>query len=500
MLRLNVYFDETRLTDGTLLTASIDRANYKVTFAVLVVGVSAYALLQSLVIPALTTIQSVMHTDQNTVTWVITAYLLSASIFTPIMGRLGDMIGKEHVLIATLLALSVGSVIAALAHSITVLIIGRAVQGVGGGVMPLSFGIIRDEFPKEKLSSAIGTIAAMTAVGGGAGLVIGGPIINSLGFHWLFWIPLIMTTVAALFTYLYIPESPVRTKGRISWLASISLSAWLVTILLGVSEAPVWGWGSPKVIALLLASAVLIAAWIKIETTVRSPLIDMKMMRIPAVWTNNLVSFLFGVGLYSVMAFLPEFLQTSRSVGYGFGASTVTSGLYLMPMTFGMFMLGLYSGKIAAKYGSKFAVILGSAISCAGYVVLALAHSENWEIYLASALLGIGLGLAFSAMSNLIVLAVPPAQTGVASGMNANIRTIGGAVGAGVMSSIVTSTLLRSGVPAESGYVHGFIFLAIITLFAVVAAALIPAAVPDGQVHLAHAELAIVPGGTITEG
>jgi MFS family permease len=213
-----------------------------------------------------------------------------------------------------------------------------------------------------------------------------------------------------------------------------------------------------------------------------------------------LVSFLFGVGMYSVMAFLPEFLQTPRSVGYGFGASTVTSGLYLLPMTFGMFVLGLYSGKIAAKYGSKFAVILGSAISGAGYVVLAFAHSESWEIYLASAFLGIGLGLAFSAMSNLIVLAVPPAQTGVASGMNANIRTIGGAVGAGVMSSIVTSTLLRGGAPAESGYVHGFIFLAVITVFAVVAAVLIPTAVPDGQVHLAHAELAIVPGGTITEG
>jgi EmrB/QacA subfamily drug resistance transporter len=482
------------------LTATTTRANYKVTFAVLVVGVSAFALLQSLVIPALTTIQSEMHTNQNTVTWVITAYLLSASIFTPIMGRLGDMIGKEHVLIATLLALSVGSVIAGLAHSITVLIIGRAVQGIGGGVMPLSFGIIRDEFPKERLASAIGTIAAMTAVGGGAGLVIGGPIINGLGFHWLFWIPLIMTSVAALCTYLYIPESPVRTKGRISWLAAVSLSAWLVTVLLAVSEAPVWGWGSSKVIGLLLASIFLVALWIKVETTVASPLIDMKMMRIPAVWTNNLVSFLFGVGLYSVMAFLPEFLQTSRSVGYGFGASTVVSGLYLLPMTFGMFVLGLYSGKIAARYGSKFAVIIGSAISCVGYVVLAFAHDQSWEIYVASACLGIGLGLAFSAMSNLIVLAVPPAQTGVASGMNANIRTIGGAVGAGVMSSIVTSTLLKGGVPAESGYVHGFIFLAVATLFAVVAAVLIPTAIPDGQAHLAHAELAILPGGTITEG
>ncbi len=154
------------------MTATLERANYKVTFGVLVLGVSAYALLQSLVIPALTTIQSTMHTTQNTVTWVVTAYLLSASIFTPVMGRVGDILGKEHVMVATLVALSVGSIIAGLATNVTVLVIGRAVLGIGGGVIPLAFGIIRDEFPREKLATAIGTIAAMTAVGGGGGRII----------------------------------------------------------------------------------------------------------------------------------------------------------------------------------------------------------------------------------------------------------------------------------------------------------------------------------------
>ena len=169
-------------------------------------------------------------------------------------------------------------------------------------------------------------------------------------------------------------------------------------------------------------------------------------------------------------------------------------------MTVGMFVLGLYSGKIAARFSSKFAVILGSGVSCAGYVVLAFAHRLAWQINVASALLGVGLGLAFSAMSNLIVVAVEPSQTGIASGMNANIRTIGGAVGAGVMSSIVTSRLLSTGAPAESGYTHGFIFLAGVTVVAVVAAVFIPASRPDSAPHLSHAELAIVPGGTITEG
>ncbi|MBW4029469.1 MAG: MFS transporter [Acidobacteria bacterium] len=461
------------------MTTTIERANHKVTFGVLVLGVSAYALLQSLVIPALTTIQSSLHTSQNTVTWVVTAYLLSASIFTPVMGRIGDILGKEHVMVAALLALSVGSVVAGLANNITVLIIGRAVQGIGGGVIPLAFGIIRDEFPPERLATAIGTIAATTAVGGGAGLIVAGPILQGLGLHWLFWIPFVMTTVAAVLTYFLVPESPERSPGRISISAVLLLSAWLVALLIAVSEAPTWGWLAPKTLWIGGGGLILLVVWVLVELRVNDPVVDMRMMRVPAVWTNNLVAFLFGIGMYSIFAFLPEFVQSPRRLGYGFSASTTASGLFLIPLSLGMFLVGIYSGKIADRYGSKSAVVVGSAISAAGYV---------------------GLGLAFSAMSNLIVRAVPAGQTGVASGMNANIRTIGGAVGAGVMSSIVTSKVLTSGAPAESGYTHGFVFLGACTVLAVLAAVLIPSAAPDHEHHLNHAELAIVPGGTLTEG
>jgi EmrB/QacA subfamily drug resistance transporter len=486
------------------VTRTLERANYKLTFCVLLLGGSAYALLQSLVIPALPTIQHSLHTTQDLVTWVVTAYLLSASIATPIMGRVGDMVGKERVLLATLGALAVGSVVAGLAHSIGLLIVGRAIQGIGGGVLPLSFGIIRDEFPAKKVATGVGIIAAMTAVGGGLGLVIAGPIITHLNYHWLFWFPLVIIVVAGICTWAFVPESPVRTPGRIDWLAAALLSGWLVALLLGVSEAPSWGWTSPRVLGLLAAAVILAIAWVVVELRSRQPLIDIHMMRVPAVWTNNLVAFLFGMGMYSVLAFLPEFLQTPTSEGYGFGAGIVQSGLFLLPLTVMMFVFGLLSGRIATRFGSKSAVVVGSAVSCSAYVVLAAAHTQAWEVYLVSTLLGIGLGLAFSAMSNLIVQAVPPSQTGVASGMNANIRTIGGAVGAAIMASIVTSTLLHNGYPAESGYTQGFIFLAVVTLAATVAAVFIPGegrgALADAGSHLQHAELAIVPGGTLTEG
>ena len=485
---------------------SSERTGYRATFVVLMLAVTAYSLLQSLVVPVLSTFQRDLHTSQGTVTWLLTAFLLSASIFTPIFGRIGDMVGKERMLVVTMLALAAGTVMAGLAQSIGVLIVARAIQGIGGAVLPLSFGIIRDEFPSGKVATGVGIVAAMAAVGGGAGIVLAGPIVSHLNYHWLFWIPLAISLSAAVMAHFFVPESPVRTPGRINWVGATLLSGWLVALLLGVSEAPTWGWGSPKVIGLIALAVVVGVAWVFAEYRSKEPLIDMKMMRIPAVWTNNLVAFLIGIGMYSVIGFLPEFLQTPKSSGYGFGASIIQSGLYLLPLTVTMFITGMLSGRIAAAIGSKAAVIIGAFFSLTGYLMLAFAHTQPWEIYTASALLGVGIGLAFSAMSNLVVQAVPAEQTGVASGMNANIRTIGGAIGAAVMSSIVTSVLLHSGLPAESGYTRGFAFLAAMTVVAIVAAIFIPTTpkVPAGEDrdhhhHLEHAELALIPAGTIAE-
>ena len=452
------------------------RPHYKVTFVVLSAGIGAYALLQSLVAPVLPTIQEHLHTTQSAVTWVMTAYLLSASIATPILGRIGDMVGKERMLLVTLIALALGSLLAAVATSIGVMILARVIQGVGGGIIPLAFGIIRDEFPPEKVSAAIGTAAALTAVGGGLGIVVAGPIVNSLDYHWLFWIPLIVVSGAAVATHLVVPESPVRTAGRVNLPATVLLSGWLVALLVPISQGEQWGWASGRVIGLVGLAAVLLTAWVVVEVRSAEPLIDMRMMRVPAVWTTNLVALLFGVGMYSVMTFLPEFVQTPSSAGYGFSATITQSGVFLLPMTVTMFVSGIVAGRLTARFGAKSLLVAGSAVTIVPMVMLAVSHSERWEIYAVSALLGAGIGLAFSSMSGLIVTAVRPEQTGAASGMNANIRTIGGSIGTAVMASIVTSGASVGGLPKDSGYSNGFWFLAAATATALVASLVIPAA------------------------
>lgn len=480
--------------------SGVSRVHHQITFAVLAVGVAAYALLQSLVTPVLSTLQVDLHTTQDTVTWVLTAYLLSASIFTPIMGRIGDMIGKERVFVATLLALTLGSLIAALATNVTVMVIARVIQGVGGGVLPLAFGIIRDEFPKAKVAGAVGLIASLSAVGAGAGIVVAGPIVSALDYHWLFWLPMIMTVVAAVAAHFFVPESPVRSAGHISWLPAVLLSAWLVALLLALSQAPTWGWGSAKVLGLLAAAAVIAVGWVVSERRATTPLVDLRMMRLPAVWTNNLVALLIGVGMYAVFAFLPEFVQTPASTGYGLGASITQSGLILLPSAITMFAVGLAAGRFTRRVGGKVLVIVGCLIGVASMSLLAFAHDHRWELYLSTAIMGIGFGLAFAAMSNLIVAAVPAEQTGVASGMNANIRTIGGSIGAALMSSIVTARLGAGGLPKEVGYTIGFAMLAGALVIAAVAALFIPSRLPRLSASAEepeHAELALVAGGTL---
>ena len=475
------------------------RAHHQVTFAVLALGVAAFALLQSLVIPVLTTVQHELHTSQGTATWVLTAYLLSASIMTPILGRIGDMTGKKRVFVATLIALAAGSLLAAVASSIGVLIVARVIQGIGGGMVPVAFGIIRDEFPARKVTGAVGILASLTAVGAGLGIVLAGPIVNLLGYHWLFWLPMILTVVAAVSAVLFVPESPVRTPGRISWLPALLLSAWLVALLIALSQAPVWGWGSGPVIGLLTGAVVLAAGWVISELRAATPLIDMKMMRQTAVWTLNLVALLIGVGMYATFAFLPEFVQTPAAAGYGFGASITRSGLMLLPSAITMFGVGMFAGRLAARLGGKVLVVAGCLIGSVAMAILAFAHQQQWEIYLSNAIMGVGFGLAFAAMSALVVAAVPHSQTGVASGMNANIRTIGGSIGAAVMASIVTSQLGPSGLPKEAGYTIGFAAMAGGLVLAALAGLLIPSAQrlrpsvgePDPS------EIAMVAGGTV---
>jgi EmrB/QacA subfamily drug resistance transporter len=462
------------VTAGANDNGGAERQHYGITFAVLAVSGVSYALLQSAVAPALPDIQRELHSSATATAWLLTGYLLSASVTTPIVGRLGDMFGKEHTLVFTMAGLGAGTLLAALAHSIGLLIAARVIQGAGGAIFPLSFGIIRDEFPREKAAHGIALISAILGIGGGIGIILAGPIISAFSYHWLFWFPLIVIVAATLATIFFVPESPVKSPGRVDWLGAVLLSAWLVLLLLGITQSSEWGWGDPRVIGLIVAAAAVLAVWIKVEADRHEPLVDMVMMRVRSVWTVNAAAFLVGAGMYSSFILIPEFTEMPASTGYGFGSSVTQAGLFLLPATVMMMLVSPLAGSLGNRVGSRAVLIAGCLTVTVSFTLLAVAHTHEAGIYVATALMGAGIGLAFASLANLIVEAVPPQQTAVATGMNTVMRTLGGSVGDQVGASLIAGTVVASGLPTEGGFTLAFAFAAGACLLAALASFSVP--------------------------
>ena len=441
--------------------------------AVLSLAALAYAVLSSAVIPALPTIQHSLHTSETGVTWLLTGFLLSASVGTAIIGKLGDMYGKQRLLVWTLLTLAAGTLLAALAGSLVVLIAARVVQGVAGGIFPLAFSIARDEFPADRVAGSIGLMSSILGVGGGLGLVLGGLIDEHLSWHWLFWIPLPAMLVAAFCTWRYIPESLVRSPGRVNWAAAALMSTGMSCVLIAIAQTTSWGWTGLATLTLLAAGLAVCGLWILVEGRSRNPLIDMTMMAVRGVWTANLAAFLVGGGLYACFLLLPQFAQLPASTGFGYGASVVFAGLYLLPCALGMGVLGSVAGRVERRFSSRLALVAGAIVSTAACGWLTIANRHPYDMLISSALLGIGIGLAFAALGNLVVQAVPAHQTGVASGMNTVLRTLGGALGGQIAATFVVESTAH-GLPTVTGFTRTFAMATLFLAGCIVAGLLVP--------------------------
>jgi EmrB/QacA subfamily drug resistance transporter len=454
--------------------ANPPRPHHSVTFTLLALAGASFALLQSLVAPALGTIERELHASPTTGAWIITAYLLSASVATPIAGRVGDMVGKKRTLVVVLAVLAAGALVSALATTIDVMIAGRVIQGLGGAVFPLAFAIIRDEFPREKVPVGIALISAILGIGGGLGIVLAGPIVEHLGPHWLFWLPFGVVVVAGIGASLAIPESPVTTPGRISVGGAALLAGWLVALLVAVSEGDAWGWTSRRVVGLFTVALVVLCVWIAVETRARQPLVDMRMMRRRSVFATNVAAMLFGFGMFGSFILIPSLVEQPRASGVGFGASVTQAGLYLFPCTLAMLLVSPLAGRLSRRVGSRVPLVAGSACASLAFVGLALGHDRSLEIYGTAALLGVGIGLAFASLANLIVEAVRPDQTGIATGMNTIMRSIGGAIGGQVSASVLASSPSAAGLPTDAAFAAAFLASAAALALALVAALLIP--------------------------
>jgi len=437
-------------------------------------GGLSFAVLQSLVAPALSTIGKDLDVGTSDVSWILTAYLLSASVLTPIFGRLGDMLGKRRILIVVLSLLFVGTLLAALAPNLGVLIVGRALQGAAGAVLPLSIGIVRDELPRDRVSVTIGLLSAIFGIGAGVGIVAAGPIVEHLSWHWLFWLPLVLIVIALLGAIFGMKESPVRKPGRLDLVGTAVLSVSLVSILLAISEGESWGWDSLKTIGLLVLGAITLVAFVLVELRVKEPLIDVRLFRIRGVWTAHVVALIFGFAMFGTFVLVPTLLQLPAVTGYGFGKDVSEAGLFLLPTVIAMIILGPVAGILVRKVGPKPPMLLGALLVTAAFVLPALAHGESWQILLSGILTGAGIGLALASTSNAIIESVPATQTGEAISANTIARTIGSSIGTAVIAALISSHSTPQGLPTNDAFTIGFWVCAAVAMLAILAAIIAP--------------------------
>jgi len=469
-----------------LHAAHDDRPHPMRSLLILSIAALAFALAQTTLIPALGELKTALGTDASGVAWTLTGYLLAAAVFTPLFGRLGDMFGKRRFLVVSLGFFAAGSVLAALGDSLTVVVAGRVLQGVGGGIFPLCFGIIRDEFPADRVGQSIGLISATLGIGGGLGLVIGGLLVDHASYHDIFWLSAAMSAAAAVAIELFIPESPVRQPGKVDIRGAVVLGVGLVLPMVAIARANDWGWGAPRTLGVIAIGVAILVGWVALQRRTPEPMADIETLRRPSVLVTNVATVLVGFGMFGTYILIPQLAEAPESTGYGFGLSATAAGVLMLPSALAMLFVGPVSGILGARMGNKVPLALGAIITALGLFLMGFMHGSELEILVFNTIASIGIGLAYAAMPNLIVDAVPPERTGEATGFNAVVRSVGSSLGSQVTAAILAGSVLgATQLPSDDGYTAAFLVSGAGALVAAFAAVLIPS--DGGHQHVSIA-------------
>jgi MFS family permease len=450
------------------------RASQRVVLAVFAFAVLAFSVGQTAFIPAIGPLAAALDISTTAATWAVTASLVSAAVLTPVFGRLSDMFGKRLMLLVALVAVAAGGVVSALGDDLGLIVVGRVLQGAGGGLFPACFGLVRDTFPARSRAGAVGILTAISALGAGLGPAMGGVIVDHGSYESVFWAGAVLGIVALVFALPIVRDSPHRVPSRVDWIGMVVLAAGVTAPLIGISKANTWGWTSGRTLALVAAGVLLLIGFVALERRVKPPLIDIETLRRPTVAITNTAALLIGFGMYSACLLIPLYAQTPSVSGYGFGAGAGGAGLLLVPGCTFMVVTGAFAGPLSRVLGTRRVFAFGAAGAAAGLVLLAIQHSSQLAVVGGSVVLFGGIGLAFAGMTNLIVDGVPRAQTGEATGMNALVRIVGAAVGAQVSIAILASSAPAGGLVTEGGYVTAFLAAAAVTALAAVAALALP--------------------------
>ncbi|MGW9207252.1 MFS transporter [Embleya sp. NPDC055664] len=435
------------------------------------------ALMQTVVVPLLPDLPALTGSSASTVSWTLTATLLSGAVCTPLLGRAGDMFGKKRMLVLAMVVLSIGSLMCALTSDIGVLIVGRTLQGMATAVVPLGISILRDELPPAKVGGGIAMMSSTLGIGAAVGLPLAGLVVDHADWHVMFWAATALALVVLTLVVLVVRESPVRTPGRFDVIGSLGLAAFLVCLLLAVSKGAAWGWGSARTAGLIGAAAVILLGWCRHQWRARTPLVDLRVTTRPAVLLPNIAALFIGFSFYANSLSTAQLVQTPEASGYGLGLSVAAGGLCLLPGGVMMVVLSPLSTRLTATRGPRFCLGLGAVLLGLGYVVRIFTSHDLWTVIAGATVVASGTAMCYSALPMLVIRAVPAAQTAAANGINALMRTIGQAVCSAVVAAVLTSyTISAAGreLPALHAYMVIFVIAGAVAGCALIACLCIP--------------------------
>ena len=454
------------------------------TGAIVALGLSGLlvSLLQTAIVPLIPQFPVLLSVSASSAAWLLTATLVAGAVSAPVLGRLGDMYGKRRMLLVSLMIILGSAVLAAVAPNFAVLLVARAMQGVGFGVIALGMSLMRDVLPPAKVAGGVGLMSSSLGVGGSIGPPVTGIVAEHGGWRVLFVAVAVGALALLVVVRRWVPESRVRSGGRFDTVGAIGLTAGLVCLLLGISKGSEWGWTGPVVLGLLAAAAIVLAVWGRYELRLASPLVDLRVATRPAVLRTNLASVLLGFSIFATFALATQILQAPVATGYGFGLSMLVAGLLLLPIGGSMVIFSSVSARISDRQGPRTTVIAGSALLVVGNAGIAFLPGSVWLMVIAATVGAIGAALAYSALPLLIMAAVPRTETAAANSLNTLMRQLGTSTVTAVAAAVSGVLVVQADghlLPAGAAYTIIFLAAAAAAGVALVIAARTPAPSAD---------------------
>lgn len=459
--------------------------------ATLCFGGLVASLMQTLVVPLQPELPALLGASRTDASWVITATLLAAAVAMPIAGRLADMFGKKRVLLVSAALLVLGSVICAVGSSLVPMVVGRAVQGLAMGFIPVAISLMREVTPPRLTSVAVATMSATMGVGGAIGLPLAAAIYESGDWHVLFWASAALATLMLALTAFVVPSVQDAVGGRLDWDGAIGLSAGLILVLTAITKGNDWGWSSATTLGMLAAGVVVFALWGHYELGHRNPLVDLRTSARPAVLFCNIAGVAIGFGMMAQSIVVPLLLESPKTTGYGLGQTILQAGLWMAPGGLMMMVFAPVSATLINRIGPKYTLMLGATVLGIGYLFAAFMMGSAWQLMLASMVCAAGVGIGYAAMPTLILGSVPLSEAGAAVGLNSLMRSVGTTSASAVMALVLTSSSIDVGgvsFPADSTFTWCFLIGAIAAFIGVAITALVPRTKPVAITPQAPAE------------